>query len=70
MRDPERIEPMLDTLRQIWQHYPDWRLGQLLVNAINPNTPCPEIFYAEDEALLAKLQMLLQRAQSRDSGTR
>ena len=70
MRDPDRLDPMLYTIRQIWQRYPDMRLGQLLVNAINPNTPCPEIFHAEDEVLLAKLQGLLQRAQSRDSGSR
>ena len=45
-REPERIGRMLASIRAIWLRFPDWRLGQLLVNAI------PEfesrLFYTED----------------------
>ena len=32
MRDPKRIEPMLDLIRKIWTTDPDLRLMQLLGN--------------------------------------
>lgn len=32
-RPVERIEPMLELLRQAWLRYPDQRLGQLICNA-------------------------------------
>ena len=45
-REPERIGRILASIRAIWQRFPDWRLGQLLNNAI------PEfekgLFYTED----------------------
>ncbi len=51
MRDPSRIDEMLAALRDIWEESPDLRLGQLIVNAIRPADPCPEIFYIEDDGL-------------------
>ncbi|MEX1040991.1 MAG: hypothetical protein WDZ51_10190 [Pirellulaceae bacterium] len=30
---------------------PDWRLGQLLVNAVEPLKPCPELFSVEDNEM-------------------
>jgi uncharacterized protein YihD (DUF1040 family) len=32
MKDPERIDNILDRIRVIWEESPDLRLGQLLVN--------------------------------------
>ena len=58
MRDPERIDRILNQLREVWVKVPDWRLGQLLVNAVNPKQPCPDVFYLEDrelEKLLSRL---------------
>ena len=55
MRDPVRIDDALATLRAVWSESPDLRLGQLLVNAVRPAEPCPEIFYVEDDVLLLKL---------------
>jgi hypothetical protein len=46
---------MIERLREIWHASPDMRLGQLLVNVIRPNEPCPQIFYAEDTNTEAKL---------------
>ena len=32
MRNPNRIKPTLDLIEEIWQKYPDMRLGQLIEN--------------------------------------
>lgn len=56
MRDPLRIRTILLTLGEYWRKTPDLRLGQLLLGAVAPSAACPELFYIEDEKLLAKLQ--------------
>ena len=56
MRDPNRIKPTLELVEQIWEQHPDLRLGQLLVNAVRPSNPVPEIFYAEDDKLVEGLR--------------
>ena len=64
MRDPERIDRILNQIREVWEKVPDWRLGQLVVNAIEPKQPCPEIFFLEDsrlEKLLSRLSAQLSQ---------
>lgn len=59
MRDPARIPQMLKALEEVWRSDPDLRLGQLVVNATNfsgRKVVCPEVFYAEDDVLLAGLR--------------
>jgi len=56
MRDPARIDRVLVQLRE-WLKVPDWRLGQIIVNAVEPKDPCSEIFLTEDE----RLEKLLAR---------
>jgi hypothetical protein len=34
MRDPERIEPFLQQLKELWLQVPDWRFGQLVENVV------------------------------------
>ena len=51
MRDPARIPRLLDAIRKVWEAHPDLRLGQLLVGAIRPSRPCPQVFYFEDDEL-------------------
>ena len=53
-REPERIERMLASIRSIWQRFPDWRLGQLLANAV-PDLE-RNIFYTEDTVSEEKLE--------------
>ncbi len=68
MRDPARIDDILEALRAAWVESPDLRLGQLVVNAIRPTRPCPDVFYAEDDALLrglTNLRELIQGARGR-----
>lgn len=58
MRDPKRIDEILNELREFWTANPDLRLGQLVVNVVNPKVPSPEVFYVEDEEFRARLQIL------------
>lgn len=32
MRNPDRIDTILDKIRMVWIQYPDMRYGQLLIN--------------------------------------
>jgi hypothetical protein len=59
MRDPARIDRMIEMLWELWKAQPDLRLGQLLVNVIRPGEPCPRVFYAEDTDTEAKLAQCL-----------
>ncbi|MCR4562305.1 MAG: DUF1040 family protein [Bacilli bacterium] len=52
MRDPNRIEKVLDEIKNIWQKCPDLRLGQLLLNVARD----PELYYLEDDAIIEKLK--------------
>ncbi|OHD18657.1 MAG: hypothetical protein A2Y38_19490 [Spirochaetes bacterium GWB1_59_5] len=57
MRDPERISKVLAQIERIWRANPDWRFGQLFVNALEGND-VP--YYIEDDVLLARLITLEQ----------
>ena len=61
MRDPARIDQVLAVVREFWHRYPDWRLGQLLVNAVQPEQPCPEVYSIEDTTLVRKIESLAKR---------
>jgi hypothetical protein len=53
VRAPERIKPIMEELERVWRQNPDWRLGQLIVNASDPDP-----FYVEDELMLEGLKKL------------
>ena len=59
MRDPARINEMVDLLRSLWNKYPDWRLGQLVLNAHAATQAPGETYFAEDEVLEQGLRRLL-----------
>jgi hypothetical protein len=61
MRNPARIDQSLELLRQVWIHSPDLRLGQLIVNAVRPLEPCPEVFSIEDTMLARRLERMLSQ---------
>lgn len=48
MRDPSRINRMVNALRSAWKAAPDLRLGQLVVNMANQAKPGVDPFYVED----------------------
>jgi hypothetical protein len=59
MRDKARIAEMIKLIEEIWNENPDFRLGQLIVNAVRPNEPCPQVYYVEDDMMTDKLRDLL-----------
>jgi hypothetical protein len=61
MRDPGRIEKVLAAIHEAWLENPDLRLGQLLINAVRPADPCPELYSIEDTKLLRKLKDLVDQ---------
>ena len=58
MRDPQRIDELLTLLREVWVKVPDWRLTQLIHNAIEPEPPSSEIFFVEDTELMDMLRRM------------
>ncbi len=52
MRDPKRIDSILNTIRLIWTDCPDLRLGQLIISAIGLKA---DLFDIEDDILHRKL---------------
>ena len=56
MRNPNRIQPILDRLRKLWEAHPELRLGQLIGNVFDYSSK-PDIYYFEDEEFIDKLTM-------------
>lgn len=56
MRDPARIDRMIELLRQAWHLRPEMRLGQLLDSLL---ADYEAFFYVEDEVTERKLTVLL-----------
>lgn len=71
MRDPKRIDAIIDSLRLMWKASPDLRLGQLLCAAttIEPNlgdtrlplSPFEAAFYLDDTVLETQLLEFQER---------
>ena len=48
MRDPMRIMNILQGVQEVWEQFPDLRLGQLLLNCTDDTI----LYYLEDEELV------------------
>lgn len=55
MRDPNRIDPMLELIREVWKAHPDLRLGQLIINLSDTSNGKPELFYLEDDEFARRI---------------
>lgn len=53
MRDPQRIDRIIELIRGIWKTYPDLRLTQLIMNTLNMTK---DPYYVEDDILEKKLR--------------
>ena len=61
MRDPKRINRIIERIRGIWITQPDIRLTQLIMNALNMNS---DPYYVEDDKLekaLIEYQKMLSK---------
>lgn len=63
MRDINRIERMLNKLKEIWTGVPDWRFAQLLSNFFYQNDHLP--FYQEDEDLEKRIDFVLDQMKNK-----
>jgi uncharacterized protein YihD (DUF1040 family) len=63
MRDPNRIDPILEAIRAIWKQYPDFRLTQLLSNAAISSKLWSDndLYHLEDEKLLQALKKFAEK---------
>lgn len=52
MRDPKRINRIIERIRAIWLTQPDTRLTQLIMNALNMNH---DPYFVEDDHLEKRL---------------
>jgi len=50
---------LLETINKAWAKYPELRLTQLLINAVNPSEPCSEMYYIKDSQLINKLELFM-----------
>ena len=55
-KEPHVEDDVLEALMEAGSMYPAMRLGQLIVNVVRPENPCPEIFYIEDSQLIKRLR--------------
>ena len=54
MRDPKRIPIVMDNIMHEWIKNPDYRLGQMISNAMHGCSV--DLFYIEDDELVKRIQ--------------
>ncbi len=61
MRDPKRIDRIVEKIRRAWKNSPDLRLSQLIVNAacFGSNDRIDDIFYIEDDVSEHGLDLMI-----------
>ena len=64
MRDPNRINGVIETVRRVWHLVPDWRLGQLICN-LSRECGSWDSFYTEDDLLDAAARSWLLQHENR-----
>lgn len=57
MRNPDRIDPILNELKTLWLKYPDLRLGQLVCLGAKHSH---NLFYVEDVELIENIKEILE----------
>jgi len=62
MRDADRIAATLQRIEILWSRYPDWRLGQLLINLAD--WADDDLWNLEDDRLIEVLEEHLNRQAS------
>ncbi len=68
MRDPSRIDHVLEAIRKVWILKPDMRLGQLLFNALRARgDPASDLFSVDDTALVRKVDSFAERLRRQET---
>ena len=68
MRDSNRIDSYCKELANIWHKVSDWRLSQLMVNAmlVYSNKYGHDAFYTEDEEFMEFIKEFINEATGND----
>lgn len=61
MRDSQRVRRILHKVEVLWSRNPDWRLGQLIDNAMHYGGSA-DPYYTEDDVLELGLDTLIARS--------
>lgn len=63
MRDPKRIDGHMRRLQRIWEDYPDFRFGQLLMILLGDvqKEVGMDLFYVEDDEFFAAFEKCYNR---------
>lgn len=57
MRDPKRIDKFCQRLAVCWKMMPDWRFGQLMINALGKmRADGKDPFFQEDDEMIEFLE--------------
>lgn len=67
MRNPDRIDKVLEVLGACWKKYPDWRLGQLFCNL--QRATGTDLFYLEDNKMIELLNEYFEMGDERSRET-
>ena len=60
MRDPVRIDRMIEKLRHVWDENSDMRLGQLLENlSVSYDLSPPKLYHVEDDVMEQHIDAVL-----------
>ena len=73
MRDPDRIDRIVEVLRQAWHRHPDWRLNQLVINVCDTPYDCDKphecglglVYYIEDDTMEKRLRGIVDSRSAR-----
>lgn len=66
MRDPKRIQKFCSRLARAWETLPDWRFGQLMVNALGAMNRDP--FFPEDDEMIEYIESYVANSPYRAIG--
>ena len=59
--EPNIEEDVIEAILSAWAEFPNMRLTQLLINAINPEEPCLEVYNVQDGRLIKLLNRFKER---------
>lgn len=71
MRDPKRIDDFCDRLKEVWKQVPDWRFGQLMLNALGDVQAKTgrDVFFIEDPEMIQRLEELFKIPKNTEGDT-
>ncbi|MBW3539175.1 MAG: hypothetical protein KY476_02800 [Planctomycetes bacterium] len=65
MRDPDRIQKVLERVGDMWRRHPDWRLGQLLCNVATWAED--DVWDIEEDVLTAEIDRHIEQFDRRSA---